>query len=163
MADPLSISASIVAVLQLTSSVIRYANDVRTASEESAALQKELLSITGSLYSLKDIADVTPELYMPVFTTLGTPEGPLDQFKMLLDHMAVKLAPAAGLKKAGRAIVWPFRKEEFRDMLAATERHKTLFMLALQNDNMSPLLSRTLSESHTEYLQAPIHCNQRRC
>jgi hypothetical protein len=100
---------------------------------------------------------------MPVFTTLGTPEGPLDQFKMLLDRMAVKLAPAAGLKKAGRAIVWPFRKEEFRDMLAATERHKTLFMLALQNDNLSPLLPRTLSESHTEYLQAPIHCDQRRC
>jgi hypothetical protein len=56
MADPLSISASIIAVLQLSGTIIEYLNDVKGASEDRYRLLNEVASISGLLYFLKDRA-----------------------------------------------------------------------------------------------------------
>ena len=50
MADPLSISASIIAVLQLTSIVAQYLQDVQGASNERQRLLDEVSSVSGMLY-----------------------------------------------------------------------------------------------------------------
>ena len=54
--DPLSISASIIAVLQLTGTVIRYLNDIGNALEDRKVILLELHSIQGMLYTLHDQA-----------------------------------------------------------------------------------------------------------
>ena len=57
MADPLSITSCIVAVLQLTATVVEYLNDLRGAAEDRRKVLAEISFTTGLLYMLKDIAE----------------------------------------------------------------------------------------------------------
>ncbi|KAI9812189.1 MAG: hypothetical protein M1827_004855 [Pycnora praestabilis] len=44
--------------------------------------------------------------------------------------------PVLGLKKAGKAFLWPLKKGDVADILLTIERQKTLFILDLQNDHL---------------------------
>ena len=137
--DPLSISASITALLQLTSTVIQYINNVKGASEDRRRILSELASVNGILFILQDQADQAKQgdQWSSTLQSLNVPEGPLDQFRRALERLSSKLAPpATGLKKLSNAIVWPFQKEEVKDILTSIERQKALFTLARQNDHM---------------------------
>jgi len=52
-----------------------------------------------------------------------------------LKRLESKLAPAKDWRKVGKAIVWPFQKEEIKEILNVIERQKTFFNLTLQNDH----------------------------
>jgi|ERR1700722_9294347 hypothetical protein len=138
MADPLGISASIIAVLQLSGTVIEYLNDVKGASEDRHRILNEVACISGLLYFLKDRATQSQygHSWSMTLASLNTPKGPLEQFKSALERLIFKLAPVEGWRKAGKALAWPFQKEEIKEILSAIERHKSLFNLALQNDHM---------------------------
>jgi hypothetical protein len=142
MADPLSISASIIAVIQLSGTVIEYLNGVKAASEDRQRLLNEVTSISGFLYFLKDRAEQSQQgnSWSSTLKSLNGPKGPLEQFKIALERLTSKLAPVVGLRKAGKAITWPFQKEEIKELLATIERQKSLFSLALQNDHMCVLV-----------------------
>ena len=137
--DPLSVSASITALLQLTSTVIQYINEVKGAPEDRRRILSELASVNGTLFVLQDQADQAKkgDLWSSTLQSLSVPEGPLDQFRRALERLSSKLAfPATGLRKLGRAIVWPFQKEEIKEILGSIERQKALLNLARQNDHM---------------------------
>lgn len=137
--DPLSISASISALLQLTSTVIQYLNGVKGAPEDRQRILSEIVSVNGILYILQDQADQAKkgDQWSSTLQSLNVPEGPLDQFRRALEHLSSKLAsPATGLKKLGKAIIWPFQKEEIKEVLNSIERQKALLNLARQNDHM---------------------------
>lgn len=138
MADPLSIASGITALLQLTGSIIQYLRQVRGASEECRRVMMEVTSVSGFLYMLKDSAErfQSDNVSWTAITSLAVPNGPLDQFKAALEQLASKLAPVEGLKKAGRALAWPFQQGEIKEILTRIERHKSMFALALQNDNL---------------------------
>ncbi len=137
--DPLSISASITALLQLTSTVIQYMNEVKGTPEDRRRILSELASVNGVLFILQDQADQAKQgdQWSSTFLSLSVAEGPLDQFRRALERLSSKLAPpATGLKKLSRAIVWPFQKEEIKEILGSIERQKALLNLARQNDHM---------------------------
>ena len=165
MADPLSITSGLVAILQLASTVVQYLNAVIDASDERQQLILELGmrfeissrwnanvgytlgSITGFLYLLKESADTSSQSDLPsaALNSLCSPHGPLFQLKEALQELAAKLRPANGkLKKAGKALRWPFQKSEVHSILSRIERQKTMFGLALQNDNNE--VSRLMAE-----------------
>lgn len=136
--DPLSISASISALLQLTGTVVKYLNAVKGASKEARNLLLEISGVSGLLYQLKDLAKdgASDESELRTFESLGVPQGPLEQFQTVLEKLASKLEPVAGLKATGRVLLWPFQKPEIQDLLSKIERLKTVFGLALQQDHM---------------------------
>jgi hypothetical protein len=138
MADPLSISASIIAILQLTGTVVQYISDVKSAPQDRQRILDELVSVTGVLYHLKGLAE-RPQSDGPGALTvksLDGPKGPLDQFKIALERLAAKLAPSHGVQKFGKKITWPFQKAEIKEILDLIERQKSLFNMALNNDHM---------------------------
>ena len=137
--DPLSISASITALLQLTSTVIQYLNGVKGASEDRRKILSELASVSGILFILQDQAEQAKagDEWSSTLQSLNVADGPLDQFRTALERLSSKLAsPATGLKKLGKAFVWPFQKEEIKEILGSIERQKALLTLARQNDHM---------------------------
>jgi hypothetical protein len=138
MADPLSISASIIAILQLTGTVVQYLNDAKGASEDRQRILAEISSISGVLFLLKDLAERAQweEGWSMTIKSLNLPGGPLEKFKMMLQKLTSKLKPAEGVKKVGKALIWPFQKGEINEILSTMERQKTFFNLALQNDHM---------------------------
>ena len=141
--DPLSISASISAVLQLTGTVIQYLNSVKGAPKDRQKLLSELCNVSSMLYVLEDQAsqEKQGDAWSSTLLSLNGPNGPIKQFKTSLERLEKKLRPVEGLRKIVNAIAWPFQKEEITEIINAIERQKTLFILALQNDHMcDPLL-----------------------
>ena len=142
MADPLSITASIIAVLQLTSTVIQYISEVHDASSERLRLRDEISSSSWALYMLKDRAEQAREgqQWQSSIALLGGSGGPLDQFRDTLEQLATRLSPINRKMKAlsefGKAIAWPFKKDEVLRIVNSLERYKSLFHLALQNDSL---------------------------
>ena len=137
--DPLSIAASITALLQVTSTLIKYANGVKGASEERRKILSELLDIKGILFCLKDEADHAKQndQWSSTFESLSVPGGPLESFGRIVEDLSSKLAPpATKSKKVREVITWPFKKEEVKEILGSIERQKALFLLARQNDHM---------------------------
>ena len=135
--DPLSLTASIIAVLQLSGTVISYLNDVKEASKDSYSILLEVSSVTGLLYTLRSLIETDKgDGYLDVARSLAVPYGPLDQFKTTLEKLSKQLQPATGVRKAARVLKWPFKKEEVKELLSTIERQKTLFSLALQNDQV---------------------------
>lgn len=136
--DPLSISASIAALLSLTSTVVQYLSAVKGASKESRKVLVEVSSVSGLLYQLKDLAERKREGETSSRTErlLGAPRGPLGQLQTALNELSSKLTPVAGWEKTRRVLVWPFQKQEIKAILDTIERQKSLLGLALQQDDM---------------------------
>jgi hypothetical protein len=138
MADPLSISASIVALLQLTETVISYLKNVHGSSSDRQRIFNEVSVTSGILMWLKEHTERKSESTSWTLTvqSLQISGGPLEQFKVALERLASKVAPVDGWRKAGKALSWPFKKEEVEEILKTIERQKTLFQLAMQNDHV---------------------------
>ena len=139
--DPLSLSRSIIAVLQLFGTVASYLKAVQGATKHQAGLAVEASNIFSLLTALKfrveegNASDLTfQDLWFTAVRTLGTENGPLDQMKEALERLAIRIEPVHGVKKVGRLLIWKFEKAERVDVLSKIERLKSLVNLALTND-----------------------------
>ena len=136
--DPLSVTASIIAILQLSAEVLTYLNNVKEASKDRAQCAIEASSLYSLLVNLRfrlEEGDVSQPWYTTV-RTLAVGNGPLDQFKQALETLQTKMTDGGRLKQAGRALVWKFQKEEIASILGRMERLKTLIEVALQMDSL---------------------------
>ena len=133
MADPLSITASIVAVIQISSVVLKSLGDIKDTTHDLRRLRTEIDNLQSVLLPALDrLTKVREE--KPATVQLLSARGPLEEFRMLLEHLKKKLAPVAGLNKARRAVTWQFQKGEVISILGTIERQKSLFVLALQTE-----------------------------
>lgn len=132
--DSLSISASIAALLQLTETVIQYLITVKDAPKDRRRILLELCNVSDTLSILEEQAQ-QGDAWSSTLLSLNQPNGPIEQFKTALERLESKLTPAEGWRKVGKAIIWPFQKEEIKEILNVIERQKTFFNLAQQNDH----------------------------
>ncbi len=136
--DPVSLTASIVAILQLTATVLSYLNDVKNASTDRRTGAVEASQVYALLtdlkYQVEEANSVDP--WFCSVRKLGVQNGALDQFKSALEDLASKVAPGHGIRKIGRALVWKFSKEEIGSIIFRIERVKTLVQIALQKDQL---------------------------
>ncbi|KAI9762012.1 MAG: hypothetical protein M4579_000648 [Chaenotheca gracillima] len=124
--DPLSISASVSALLALSSTVIKYIADVRGASASSKKILVEISLTRGILESIQSSSDDA---------TLILLYEPVHQYELTLNYLRDELAPRPHRHKGAiQALEWPFKKDKIQEILTALERQKSLFILALQND-----------------------------
>jgi hypothetical protein len=143
MADPLSVTASIIAVLQLSSTVLRYLVDVKDASADRKSLIREISSTRGILSTLNETVDdtrVSDETWSATIRSLEYPDGPLIVLKTALTQLATTLkgsASATGIKKAANSLRWPFKQSEVEKILRVIECQKSTLSLALENDHIA--------------------------
>ena len=146
--DPLSLSASIVAVLQITGKLLSYLNDVRNSTKDQAQLAVEASNIYGLLASLRfRVEQSNPhDPWFSAVRNLGTENGPLDQAKEALERLVTKAEPCQGIQRLGKQLMWKFEKSEMRDILDKIERIKTLVNIALTDDlfTLSQAMSKKL-------------------
>src|SRR5579862_5403905 len=150
MADPLGAAASVLTVIQIAATVVRYLKDVKDADKDRNTLLVEISSITGLLYNLIHLAE-EDGVYLNTLNTLNVPNGPLDQFKTAIEKLAKDLAPVSGLKGVGRSLAWPFKRAEVKEIVDTIERYKALFGLALQSDHLSGFHSLPYALLHHAY------------
>ncbi|KAF2200242.1 ankyrin, partial [Delitschia confertaspora ATCC 74209] len=136
--DPLSATASIIAILQLSAKVLTYLNDVKDASKDRVQCAVEASNLNTLLlnlrFRLEEGGSIQP--WYTAVRALAVENGPLDQYKQALDLLQSRMTEEGSrLKKAGDALVWKFRKEEIASILDRMERLKTLVQIALQMDD----------------------------
>ncbi|KAI4209009.1 MAG: hypothetical protein LQ351_008007 [Letrouitia transgressa] len=117
--EPLSAVASVLSILKLVGTVTCYLNNVKDAPKERTRLLVEISTISGLLTTLRDLA-VKSEQKGTALASVKALDVPLGR----------------GVKRFGKVLAWPFKKEEVRELLQVIERQKSLFTLALQNDNV---------------------------
>lgn len=135
--DPLSITASIVAVLQLTSVVIRCLTDVKNAPKECQQCTIEASNLQNLLISLRYRIE-QEQIDHPWFTAvraLSVENGPLDQYKQALEQLQSKI-DVGGAQKIKAQLAWKFSNTEVAAILGRMERLKTLVNIALEMDHL---------------------------
>jgi len=140
--DPLSLIASITAVLQLAELVVRCLSRIRLASATYRQLVEEISSVTGLLYHIKGLAadadDHNDGSFGMSIVHLSAPNGPLEQLESSLRRAKERMRssnPRPGLAIT-LAAVQPFAKAEVAEIIGVMERQKTLLLLALQGHHM---------------------------
>jgi hypothetical protein len=141
MSDPLSIAASVLALLQLAATATQYLKDVKQGSTDRLRLRDELRSTACLLEILKDRIEDSDDAFeagetlKPVFLKgLAGADGPLNLFKQILEDVVAKLAPQDSLRRLAKPFTWPFDKKDISEKLASLERLKSHFGLIMQND-----------------------------
>jgi hypothetical protein len=135
MADPLGIAASIIAVLQLTASVIEYLRATRDARKDRVDFLSEASGLRELLLALQNRVEEShaDDLWLAQVRQLGVRDGPLDQFKSHLEHLVSKLGASEGIRGT---LTWKFNKPEVEAIISRIERLKMLVSLALTNDHL---------------------------
>lgn len=133
--DGLSAAASIIAVIQLSSSVVGYINAATGAKEERLRLREGVQSCDNILQQLKDNADglEAGKEWSKTIEALEAPGAPLGRLWTLLNAVETKLQPKNGVQNTCTALKWPWKCKEVDKIIAAIEREKTLLSLALSN------------------------------
>jgi hypothetical protein len=130
--------ASIIQLIDVTASTLKYLNDVKEAPKDRARLARETASLLALLTDLRyRVEEATPsEPWFNSIRALGIDGGPLSQFREAMEALAKKLKPESGLKKFGKALLWTVEKDDILEILSRIERLKTLVSCALQNDHL---------------------------
>ena len=132
--DPLSITASIIAVLELNGTLMNYANSVRHAPKERTRFAREASNmyalLTNLRFRMEDAHSGDP--WFDQVKLLGAPSGVFDQFKLILERLVAKIHSNSTLSN----LIWKFEKREIEEALMLLERLKTFVSLALTNDHL---------------------------
>ena len=130
--DPLSISSAIIALSQVTSTVIQCLFNVGEVSGCREKILNEVSSAAGFLFALQDLANRSKETES-WRTTLGALNGPLAQFKISMESLVSILGNnnSSDLKRAQNALARQFQRGQIDKILQTIERQKLTFALAL--------------------------------
>ncbi|MCJ1468158.1 hypothetical protein MMC07_006786 [Pseudocyphellaria aurata] len=147
--DPLSVTVSIIAILQLSCKVLGYMHDVKDAPNDRARCGIEASNLNVLLASLilrLEEGSFDEPCYSAV-QALGAKSGPLDQFKRALEQLQAKMTDGGRLKKLTSGLMWRFSKEEITGILARMERLKTLVQIAKLSQAIKKLADMTYSNT----------------
>jgi hypothetical protein len=151
--DPLSITASVIAVLQLSHKIISICHDYRSAATSSSwelqSVIEEVQSLRNVLETLADIArkaesaSPTEESRLPTLKLLCEPgAGPLSRCLLVLEALEGKLAPPSwggpvGSKRRAliQALGWPLKEGDTKKTLESIARFKATLGLAVAADH----------------------------
>ncbi|RFU25926.1 hypothetical protein B7463_g10412, partial [Scytalidium lignicola] len=139
--DPLSITGTLIAILQVTGAVISICYDYRQGSKNAS---REIIKISDELNSLKDVLDALLRVVenaqsgdptkLLTFELLAKPDGPLITCKIELEQLKAKLEPEKGWRAVRQSLVWPLKEGDMRKTLSSLERLKSTIQLALSTD-----------------------------
>lgn len=148
MSDPLGVTASVIAVLQLAATATQYLKDVKNGSTDRTRLRDELRSSVCLLEMLKDRLEDNDDtthagnsLKPSSIQSLASSEGPLNLFRRILEEIIAKLAPQDRLRRFSQPFTWPFDKRDISELLSSLERLKSFLNLVLQNELMYGFLA----------------------
>lgn len=154
--DPVSITASAIAIIQVTAELItgtkRYYKSVKGSSHEIADLLQELESFGFMLESLKGISqkvdkttrqidqfawDGTPQqeiIHLPILQKMLEADGPLSLCYNEMLELKRKLTKYQSSLK--RSLKWPFKKDEIKAVVNRLRNLKSLLDTAIHRENL---------------------------
>jgi hypothetical protein len=136
--DPLSTTASIIAILELASTLTNYVIDASNANTDQKRLAVEASNLSSLLTTLRFRVEGTrsDDPWYNQVKLLGIKNGPLDQLKDIFETMVGQSSSSRNRDQIKSALLWKFTKKEVENVLGRMERLKSLINCALINDLM---------------------------
>ena len=133
-------TASVIAVLQLTSSVIStcyiYQSGVRDAAKNARKLNEYLVGMRSVLEQVDKLIQDPSEFRFSNLERLSAQDGPLMRCKSELDDLKIKLEPKAGWKEKIRSLTWPLKEGDMKKSLEHLENLRELLRIAMEADHL---------------------------
>ena len=136
--DPLSITAAVIAVVQLSGAVISVCYEYRKdGAKEAVRITEELKSLQDVLERLLKLAELEVARGSSRLQTLQPllePDGALLHCRDDLSILQQRLAPEAGMKMLMRKLKWPLTEKEVKKAIENVARTRETISLALITD-----------------------------
>lgn len=137
--DPLSLTASVIAIIQLTGSLAKlcggYIGEVRNAQEEILKLCQAITGLQGTLKDLQSYLQSDNGKALPTTSQLA---NSIDDCLSELRKLETRLDPGKRktlMNKVGlQALKWPLKRGDMENIVKNLERYKSSFILSLQID-----------------------------
>jgi len=139
MAEALALTASVVALLQLTDRVVslcsQFIGHVRGAERQVAQMITTITGLKGFLEFLKGSIenDTDPERF-PQLCRLSRRDGPLDLCTKLIKDIEAKMQLKRDVHGVLKALNWSLKWKDIGEALDVIEKQKTLILLAMHGD-----------------------------
>ena len=129
-------TASIIAILQLTTSLTAYITAIMKATTEQKRLAVEASNLYSLLTSLRFRVEAArpDDPWFSQVKMLGAQNGPLEQLKDILEKMVEQISSSGKRHQIKSAVLWKFTKTDMENALTRIERLKSLITCALTND-----------------------------
>ncbi|KAI0482243.1 hypothetical protein GGR56DRAFT_177205 [Xylariaceae sp. FL0804] len=154
--DPLSFSASLIAVIELSCTVVQYISTASGATKERRRLRSEIQACNHFLQEIRDSADDAdePHTWSDTVKALEAPGAPLYRLSVTLRTIESRFKPKTGLKKAIGSLRWPLEEKEVNMLINSIECEKSVLQLSLANDSLRLLhrLNESFEESNQRLL-----------
>ncbi|KAJ6047584.1 hypothetical protein N7460_003731 [Penicillium canescens] len=137
--DGLSSAASVIAVIQLTGSLVklcgRYIQEVKDARDEIFALQRSIAGLHGALQDLQKFLQNNDGKTLSTSTRLvSNITDCLSDLRALEARLDLGKGKKLMRKVGFRAFKWPLKRTEVEGVTQNLEKYKSLFLLSLQVD-----------------------------
>jgi hypothetical protein len=137
--DALSSAASVIAIIQLTGSIVKlcggYVQDVKSARDEIFTLQQAINNLQGTLQVLHILLRSNDAIVLPASSRLV---NNVTDCLSDLRALEAKLGQGKGrklMRKVGlRALTWPLKRTELEGVIQNIEKYKSLLTFSLQVD-----------------------------
>jgi hypothetical protein len=137
MADPLSVAASIITLIQATDYVLTccytYVGRVKNAEVDIDKVVQETSLLKGLFLNLHDLAQDEPENER--LKDLISQGGPLSICKEALGEIERKLKSPSSKLTTSRRLLWPFDSKKLDEILERIRKQKPTLLLSLSIDN----------------------------
>jgi len=141
--DPLSVLASIIAVIQLIGSVIstvyNYRKGVKHAPEDAAKIIQDLTGLSQILEKLLEMIENERSTEGTRFASLEglvKPDEPLKSCPKALERLNAKLQPENGWRVTKHSLVWHLKQDHIKKTLGEIATAKDTLSLAIIVDYM---------------------------
>ncbi|KAH8148232.1 uncharacterized protein LAJ45_07684 [Morchella importuna] len=136
--EAVGLAASIIAITQLSSKLLsityNYISNFQKAPRDIKNLASELHALVGVLDNLKDYLDANPS--SPALQKLAGNGGPIEVFTEEMNALHRKFS-AIDSSKLTAKLGWPLKDKDITQTLSSVERHKTVFIFAMNVDQLS--------------------------
>ncbi|KAI1775498.1 ankyrin repeat-containing domain protein [Hypoxylon cercidicola] len=139
MADPLSIAASLVAVVQISGGIISLCYDYRQcvqgAKKDIATLQREVQSLRNVIEQILKLLDTEDEDYLPLLRKMNASNNSFHEYEEDFRRLEDRLrSPVSKWRQLGQQLLWPLRERELTKDIETIHRMKGILEFGLVTD-----------------------------
>jgi ankyrin repeat domain-containing protein 50 len=131
--DPLSVTASIIAVIQITDSVLtscyKYFGKVKNAATDIESIIQEASLLKGILINLQELCE--QDSTAAQLRDLLQPNGPISACWEALQELQLKLSPKKNDLTTKQKLIWPFESKKVGKILDRIRQQKPTLLLAI--------------------------------
>jgi hypothetical protein len=173
MTDPLSITASLIAVAQISGSIISlcydYRRGIKSARKDVSKILQEVQSLRNvieQLLQLLDKDDARGEVYLPSLKNMNVDDdGPFAQYQNDLRRLEDQLrSPVNKWQRLGDQLLWPLKERDVAKTLESIHRLKGIIEFGLAADSTTLILeiqknTRDLKDRILDF-QCPVNLSE---